>query len=104
MSAGHLTDLERAVVGAQLMGAPTKVSLSNSTATSTQLSKGVYEVISDSDCFVLQGASTVTAATATSRFLPANTARLMAVVDGTTDAYVAGIVSSGTGTLYIQAL
>lgn len=82
-----------------------KVSLSTSTAkNTTPLPNGRYRLISDSNCFVKQGGSSVTAATdGTSAYLPANYIDefwVAASSDGY-DGYMAGILVSGTGSLYM---
>ena len=80
--------------------APTIRTLSTSTAKSAQLAVGLYEIVSDVDCFVLQGATGVVATTS-SIPLYAKAPRLMYVPDTTDLGFVAGIVASGTGNLYI---
>lgn len=80
--------------------APVRVALSTSTNRSTLLPPGNYKISSDVDCTFLQGGSAVTAAT-TSRPCWAKT-YLPLRVSSSADGYVAGIVATGTGTLYIM--
>ena len=85
----------------KFMGTTTQVSLSTTTAkNSSALSNGTYEVYADNDWFMQQGGSTVTATTTTSRKMYAGQATTIDVSD-TSEAYVAGILSAGTSTLYI---
>lgn len=81
---------------------PVVVSLSGTTARSAVLDTGTHEVISSVDCFILQGGSAVDALT-TSWPLYAGQALVVDVGDAS-DAYVAGITTGGTGSLYIGRL
>jgi hypothetical protein len=80
--------------------APTVVSVSSTTATSTQLAKGRYRVICDVTCYIKQGDSTITAATTDNR-LPGDFIDYF-VVSGNDDDYLAAITSSASGTLQIM--
>ena len=80
--------------------APTRVSVSSTTATSALLAAGRYRIVCDVPCFVKQGGSTITAAT-TDNYLPADAIDYM-VVNSATDGYLAGITSAPSGTLYIM--
>lgn len=83
--------------------APVRVSLSGASARSTALTEGrEHRVIADGACYLRQGGSSVSAAT-TDTYLPANTAMVIRVTAGG-NAYVAGITSGGTPTLYITPL
>lgn len=82
--------------------APTLVSLTTSTARSAALTRGLYIITCGQNCTWLQGGSTVEA-TANHRRLWANTYRWL-YVHGTEDAYVAGILASGTATLSIEKI
>jgi hypothetical protein len=82
--------------------APTEVSVSSSSATSSQLSAGWYAISCTCDVYVKQGDSGVSAAT-TDRLLPAWQTKIM-YVGGGSDDYAAGITDSDTGTLQIQPL
>jgi hypothetical protein len=86
----------------QLLEDEVKVSLTTTTARSAILVLGaVYVMTCDTDCFIKQGGSAVDAATATSSVLYARERMRIKVVDAT-NAYVAGIVASGTATLRLQ--
>lgn len=82
---------------------PVRVALTTTTArNASALTPGVtYKVLCDVDCYIKQGNSAVNAVVATSNFLPSRSWIHMAVVTAGVDDYVAGIVASGTGTLYI---
>lgn len=81
--------------------APVIVSLSTTTARSTLLPNGVYYITADVACLFLQGGVAVDALT-TSNYLPAG-AVFTARVTGAADGYIAGILASGTGNLYIMS-
>lgn len=90
--------------------ASTTVSLSNTTAKSTALGTGIVRLYSTVDVFIKFGDSTVTAAT-TDMFLPGGTIEYFnagTVLSGASTVpktpYIAGILSSGTGTLYITTM
>lgn len=80
--------------------APVTVSLSGTTARSGALGAGMYYVCADVACYFLQGGSSVDATTA-SNYLPAGAIVAMRVTSAA-DGYVAAILASGTGTLFIM--
>lgn len=81
------------------LDAPTRVSLTTSTARSTLLDPGVYAVTCDADAFILQGGSGVNATTTS---VPIWSKTYITVfVNDANDGYIAGILSSGTATLHI---
>lgn len=84
--------------------APVLVSLSGSTACSTVLSTGWYYIQSTTDCYFLQGGSTVVATTS-SRMLKAGDRRLI-YVTSVANAYIAAITPTAgiTGTLSIEKI
>ena len=73
--------------------------ISTSTATTT-LGLGVYEVTTDLDCFILQGAVSVTATTTASVPLWARSYVEIYVSAVGVDDTIAAVSASGTGTLY----
>lgn len=78
------------------------VSISTVTAVSGALVPGKYRVWSSVDCFVRQGASTVTATTAAGTPLAAGRAEYWEIFDAASNAgYMASITAAGTGTLYL---
>lgn len=87
----------------RLTEAPIIVDLSTTTARSTLLPVGVYEVTASADCFVRQGASVVEAA-ATDHAFWAKGAPRRIFVESADDGYVAGIVAAATAKLYISPL
>lgn len=94
-------DAEYNIVCPKLTNAPTILSLSTTTARTAALATGSYYLWSiDTDCYVLQGGSTITAVAATSIGVALGM-RLPFTVTSAADAYIAGITSSGTGNLYI---
>lgn len=74
------------------------VSLSTTTAASSALSAGAYMLVSDAAVHLNEGAATPTAATSDG-LLPAN--QMMPHFIDTDNNMIAGILASGTGTLYI---
>ena len=100
---GDTTSLDAKEVELDLSGAPVQVSLSASTARSTQLAVGRYVVKSDARVFVRQGAVTVDATVTTDFALEPGVAYVLNVTNTTTLGYLAGILAAGTGTLDIQA-
>lgn len=90
-------------IRADFSAAPVNITLSTSSARSSQLATGYYEITSTADCFFLQGDSSVVALT-TSHILHAFTYRLFYVDDTTNKGYIAAIVSSGDGTVCISKL
>lgn len=84
-------------------GETVTVSLSTSAATTgSALTAGrVYDMVSDVDCFVCRSGAAGDDATTSDYFLPALTIVPFCLEKGG-DLYVSGIVSSGTGTLYIS--
>lgn len=87
----------------RFVNATVTVSLSSVTATSAKLTPGWWRVWCTELCFLRQGGSTVTAATATATPLGSQQETYIYVSDDRTgtDAYIAGILSSGTATLYL---
>lgn len=84
--------------------APTEVTLSTSSArNSSALGVGFYIVRCDVNCYIKQGTSSVTA-DANDFIISAGSTYPMAVTDGTSDSYLAGILASGSGTLQILQL
>jgi len=84
----------------KFLTASTTVSLSTTTAKSSQLLRGLYWVSASADCFFLQGPTAVTATTS-SVPLWAKTWVRVHVEDSTLEGFIAGITASGTATLYI---
>jgi hypothetical protein len=82
--------------------APVLVSVTTTTARSTQLTAGWYVITSSADCFFLQGGSTIVALT-TSRRLWGGVFRKV-YVSGTSDDYIAAITAVGTATLSIEKI
>lgn len=88
----------------KLTSGTTTVALSSgaSNVNSTAIAAGIYQITSDIDCFVKQGAAAVAAAAATSPPLWAKVyCRIH--VDATANGFFGGIAadSGATGTLYI---
>lgn len=81
--------------------APVVVSLSITTARSTLLPNGTYYFTATAACFFLQGGVAVDATTS-SNYLPAGAVFTLRVT-GAADGYVAGILASGTASLYLMA-
>ncbi len=84
-------------------GAPTTVALStgsNVNATALSSSLRLVRLWASVDCFVRVGGSSVTAATTDHPL----TAKIPEIFHLDSSGYVAGIVSSGTGTLFISEL
>ena len=99
MAQYSIDDAAYASLAQKLVNAPTRVSVTSTTARSAALSVGRYRVVCDVPVFLRQGGSTVTAAT-TDNYLPADAIDYL-VVTSTTDGYVAGITSAPSGTLYL---
>lgn len=77
---------------------PIQISLSQVSAKNTKpFNLKVIRVVSSVDCFINTGDSTVTASN-TKHFLPAGVVEYLDVRSG----YIAGIVSTGTGILYVS--
>ena len=83
-------------------GQTVKLSLTTSAATTaTVLTAGrKYDMVSDVDCFVCASTVGGNDATTSDYFLPALT--IVPITPNGTYLYVSGIVSAGTGTLYIS--
>ena len=84
----------------KFVNAPTRVSVTSTTATSAILSRGRYRVVCDVPVYLKQGGSTITAAT-TDNYLPPDAIDYM-VVTSTADGYVAAITTGPTGTLQLM--
>lgn len=84
----------------KFVNAPTRVSVTSTTATSAQLAAGRYRVVCNVPVYLKQGGSTITAA-ATDNYLPADAIDYL-VVTSTADAYVAGITTGPSGTLQLM--
>lgn len=84
----------------KLTSTPITVSLSVTTARSTQLTPGVYEAWCASACFLLQGNSAVDA-TLTSHPIGANERTYISVTPPGDD-YIAGILAASTATLFLS--
>ena len=83
---------------------PVTVSLTGTTARSAQLKKqSKYEIFATVDWFFLQGTVAVDATTSSHPRLAYQPTTIV-VEDATSDGYIAGILSAGTGTLYIAEL
>ena len=81
------------------------VSLSTTTARSSQLTPGEYYVQATAAWFMKQGGDAVEAVAATSLPVQANEKVLVTVgfpADDDTEAFIAGILASGTATMYIS--
>lgn len=78
------------------------LSLSTSAATTaTALTAGKkYDMVCDVDCFVCSSTVGADDATTSDYFLPALT--IVPFTPGQTNTYISGIVSAGTGTLFIS--
>lgn len=93
-------DAEFAALSPRLTGTVVTVSLTDSTARSTQLPVGSYALCCATACFVLQGGDDVEAA-ATDYLIPAGTWVYFGVT-GDSDDYLAGILASGSDTLHLM--
>ena len=85
------------------MGSPTTVSLSTGSNLNSTALAGTLRLVrlwASVDCFVKVGGSSVTAATTDHPL----TAKIPEIFHLDASEYVAGIVSSGTGTLFISEL
>lgn len=100
MSRLHYKDSEYLALNPTWVNLPTEVALSTSSNASAQLSTGFYFVKSDVDTFIRQGGSSVAATTASWKLEAGSTIPMAVTIAGTND-YLAGILSSGTGTLQI---
>lgn len=81
---------------------PTTLSLTTShTTNATALTVGMYEVYASVEWYFLQGASDVAATTASILVEPFEKWELYSTGNVNEDAYISGIVASGTGTAYI---
>ena len=96
----NIDESTRTLLAPRYLNAPVEVSLTTSSAASTQLPLGLYLVQCTEDAFIRQGASGV-AATANSWFVSANSIWPMRVEATAVDDYLAGILASGTATLQI---
>lgn len=89
----------------RLVNPTVTVSLTTANARSAQLSPGWHRVWCDVAVFLRQGGSAVAAATATGSPLGATQETYIFVqtskATADSDCYLAGILSAGTGTLYI---
>ena len=103
MPGGSINSNANALLGAMANGTPVTISLSTS-SDSVQMAPGLTRVISDVDCYIKQGGSTVTAVASMTggAYLPAGV-EMWLYADAQADLdYLAGIVASGTGDM--QAL
>ena len=102
MSSTHIrTNAGPETVIRQVTTAPTIVSISGTTAKSAALTVGDYYVKASTDCFIKQGATSVTAAT-TNFPLFSGEELVVRVDNATNNGYIAAITSGATGSLYIQ--
>jgi len=99
MAQFSIDDAAYASLAQKFVNAPTRVSVTSTTARSAALTAGRYRVVCDVPVFLRQDGSTVTAAT-TDNYLPPDCIDYF-VVTSTSDAYMAAITSGPTGTLYI---
>jgi len=68
------------------------------------MTKGIYHAISDTACYMLQGAdNTVVVASTNGHYLPAGQERIF-LVTGTSDTYMAGIQKAAAGTLQLHKI
>ena len=97
-------DRENALVEfPNITAAATRVSLSGTSAESSQLSIGRFEMWCDVDCHWRQGATGGTAVT-TDKMLFAGEVRRFRVENATTLGYVQAITGGASGNLWIQLL
>ena len=102
MPRGDIVDATYAAICGDVTGASVTVGLTTASNTSSQLSPGFYLLSATAGAWVRQGASGVTATNGTpSTYLPAGALIPISVV-GASDDYVAGVLSTGTGTLSIS--
>ena len=104
MPLGTKMDAEYAITNQQLTSTPVHVALTTSADESTELAVGRHRITCTEDCYVLQGATgvdTTLAAVANGHFLAAGVIDYI-YVTAATDAFLAGIVASGTATLCIS--
>jgi hypothetical protein len=87
---------------------PIQISLTTSASTAQQLSQGRYRIVSDEDCFILQGGSGIASTMSASgdgHLLPAGVVDYLtvdgALDEGRDDTYLTGLVASGTATLHL---
>lgn len=80
--------------------APVTVALSTTTATSAQLTEGIYELWCSVDCFFLQGGAAVVA-TLTSVPYTAKTVKEIHIETAVSMDYVAAILAAATATLFL---
>ena len=98
-------DLEYDLVGENAISVPVSVAMNTTSQRTAALPVGSYRIVSDVSCFFQQGGSTIAAAAnwANSHYLPANLTEKI-VVSGTSNAYLAVLVSSGTGNIQIAKI
>ena len=102
MSRGDTRDAEIAATNQQLINGSTRVVANSAAQLSGSLGVGRYRVVSDVDCFILQGASTVTANVTGCPYLPAKVIDYI-FVDAAARGYVSVITNGDTGMLDIAA-
>ncbi len=78
---------------------PTSVAYTGTQDRTAALAPGLYEIVSTTNCFFLQGGSSV-AATTSSNPLPAWAPRLVWVEASVTDGYISAIRETTSGTIY----
>jgi len=101
--AGDVTDNTNRHLGPQYTWNPTTVALTTTTAVNgTALDAGLYEIECTEDCFFLQVAAAGTAALTDVPLQAGVTKRL--VVTAAANAYVAGILASGTADLTLTRI
>jgi hypothetical protein len=81
---------------------PTNVAITTATATSAELTAGLWQISSTIDTWILQGTSAVTAALTDVQLFAGQEKPMY--VTGTGDTYLAGITDAGSGTLCIAPL
>lgn len=100
MALGNIGDNEVSALGQSFTNTPTTISISGTSArNSSVLTTGRYRVVSDIDCYVKQGSSTITSTTSMS-FLPAGLVDYFCV-SSASNGYLAVITDGGSGTIYI---
>ncbi len=88
--------------GRQYITPPITVAISGTTARSTQLSLGRYELFSTTDCYFLQGDTTVVALTSSYPLGGGFELPEPMVVTASGNSFVAAITGGATGTLFIE--
>lgn len=102
MGRADVTDMTAGHLGPQAISTTVKVALSTTTATSALLPPGLYEAYCATKWQRQQGGSTITA---TTDCMPVGAGeRWRFAVTGASDGYMAGILASGTDTLYLQKI